>query len=242
MMAVFELVGAGNLRMTQARRAQILLATSAVPCHTAKVEPWAKLKKNSSEEDKREALRELLVMAEGLANSGRVSHGSSPFTAGARIAAVLLSPVTPQLSRKILDEFGVSSEGWSAICSQLRALLLVASRGRRTGLEPNGMVLGCEPPAAGELVVTSFWHLLLHVRQPEAPRVASPSPSHPAIRALAGPPVESFPGWAEANAGFSEDRPGTLEGEVRCGVQVVAVKRMVSALTFFRMPKWADAP
>lgn len=54
------------------------------------VEPWAKLKKNTSDEEKSLALRELLVMAEGV-----------------RICAVLLSPVTPGLSAKILAEFGL---------------------------------------------------------------------------------------------------------------------------------------
>jgi len=71
-LAALEIVQAGNLRMTQ-------------------VEPWAKLKKTRSEEDKKTALCELLVMAEG-----------------ARICATLLSPVTPRLSQKILEEFGLS--------------------------------------------------------------------------------------------------------------------------------------
>ncbi|CAE7545097.1 OVA1 [Symbiodinium microadriaticum] len=77
-LAAFEIVQAGNLRMTQ-------------------VEPWAKLKKTSSEEDKKTALCELLVMAEG-----------------ARICATLLSPVTPRLSQKILEEFGLEGQlAWS---------------------------------------------------------------------------------------------------------------------------------
>eukprot|EP00913_Durusdinium_trenchii_P012818 g12036.t1 len=58
------------------------------------VEPWAKLKKTTSAEDKNLAIRELLVMAEGV-----------------RICAVLLSPVTPGLSANIFAEFGLEPEG-----------------------------------------------------------------------------------------------------------------------------------
>jgi len=55
------------------------------------VEPWAKLKAKSSEEEKREALREMLIMAEAV-----------------RICAVLLSPLTPDLSLRVLTELGVA--------------------------------------------------------------------------------------------------------------------------------------
>jgi len=58
------------------------------------VEPWAKLRPEASEEDRRVALRELMVMAEAV-----------------RICAVLLSPLTPELSVKILTALGVAPEG-----------------------------------------------------------------------------------------------------------------------------------
>eukprot|EP00438_Fugacium_kawagutii_P023843 Skav212428 [mRNA] locus=scaffold202:277702:285708:- [translate_table: standard] len=115
------------------------------------VEPWAKLEKNTNQKDKKLALRELLVMAEGTScrfakaedcfgwlegfhwmghsfiseslptdtNSVKASQNQGQGFAvetslvvlvtagGVRICAVLLSPVTPDLSSKILDEFGV---------------------------------------------------------------------------------------------------------------------------------------
>lgn len=55
------------------------------------VEPWVKMKAGKPEEEKKQALLEMLLMAEGV-----------------RIAAVLLSPITPALSHKILQEFGVA--------------------------------------------------------------------------------------------------------------------------------------
>lgn len=60
------------------------------------VEPWIKLKKTTSQEEKDLALRELLVMAEGV-----------------RICTLLLSPVTPGLCAKIFAEFGLEGEGLS---------------------------------------------------------------------------------------------------------------------------------
>ncbi|CAE8711723.1 unnamed protein product [Polarella glacialis] len=73
--AALRIAGAANLRMTV-------------------IEPWAKLKKDSSAEDKETALREMLIMAEGV-----------------RICAVLLAPITPQLSKTILTELGVDAAG-----------------------------------------------------------------------------------------------------------------------------------
>eukprot|EP00931_Biecheleriopsis_adriatica_P087979 TRINITY_DN62381_c0_g1_i1.p1 TRINITY_DN62381_c0_g1~~TRINITY_DN62381_c0_g1_i1.p1 ORF type:complete len:656 (+),score=131.93 TRINITY_DN62381_c0_g1_i1:29-1969(+) len=74
-MAALRIVGVSNARIVE-------------------VEPWKKLKKDCSEEEQREALREMLVMAEGV-----------------RICAILLSPVMPELSRNTLEELGVWSEG-----------------------------------------------------------------------------------------------------------------------------------
>jgi len=51
------------------------------------VEPWAKIKPDAPEEEKQNAIREMLVMAEGV-----------------RICAHLLSPIIPGVSKKILDE------------------------------------------------------------------------------------------------------------------------------------------
>jgi methionyl-tRNA synthetase len=56
------------------------------------VAPWVKLK--GSDEDKRIALREMMVLAEAV-----------------RICAVLLAPLVPDLSMRILTEFGVAPAG-----------------------------------------------------------------------------------------------------------------------------------
>jgi len=59
--------------------------------HIMVIEPWKKLK--GGEEDKKIALREMLLIAESI-----------------RITAVLLSPVTPGLSSRILSELGCPQE------------------------------------------------------------------------------------------------------------------------------------
>jgi len=53
------------------------------------VEPWAKLK--GSDEDKKVALREMVLMAEAI-----------------RVCAVLIAPLTPKLSLQILTDLGAA--------------------------------------------------------------------------------------------------------------------------------------
>eukprot|EP00930_Biecheleria_cincta_P100416 TRINITY_DN92056_c0_g1_i1.p1 TRINITY_DN92056_c0_g1~~TRINITY_DN92056_c0_g1_i1.p1 ORF type:complete len:666 (-),score=109.59 TRINITY_DN92056_c0_g1_i1:70-2031(-) len=80
-----------SIDFPKATSAALSIATAA-NVRMTEIAPWTKLK--GSETDKREALREMLVMAEGV-----------------RICAVLMSPVTPELSGKILKEFlGDSAE------------------------------------------------------------------------------------------------------------------------------------
>lgn len=82
-----------NLDFPKAAQAALEIA-SAANIRITEVAPWAKFKAGSSDEDKRVALREMLVMAEGV-----------------RICAVLLSPLTPGLSGKILAELSVALAG-----------------------------------------------------------------------------------------------------------------------------------
>lgn len=78
--AALAIAVAGNVRMNE-------------------VEPWAKLK--GSDEDKRVALREMVLMAEAV-----------------RVCAVLIAPLVPKLSLQILSEFGAAPAdgviGWEA--------------------------------------------------------------------------------------------------------------------------------
>jgi len=71
-----------------ARSAALNIANTA-NTHINVVQPWAKLKPDKPEEEIEYALREMMIMAEGV-----------------RICALLLSPLTPGLSARVLKELG----------------------------------------------------------------------------------------------------------------------------------------
>ena len=76
-------------------------------CHGCRgqVEPWAKLKKTRSEEDKKTALCELLVMAEGVL--GCCFRFAAPFPAPARCTDLCDAAVARDASVKSEDLGGV---------------------------------------------------------------------------------------------------------------------------------------